>query len=80
MKTFLMPTVTVIVWFLFKTKEITMNKIIAIVASVFALNAVAADTPATPAATKVEKKAEVKPTKSEAKAPAKSEPAKAATK
>ena len=56
-----------------------MNKIIAIVASVFALNAFAADAPIAPAATKVEKKAEVKPTKSEAKAPTKSEPAKAAT-
>jgi hypothetical protein len=69
MKTFLMPTVTVIVWFLFKTKEITMNKIIAIVASVFALNAFAAD-PA-PA-----KKEEAKPTASapaKVTAPAKSE-------
>ena len=74
-----MPTVTVIVWSLFKIKEIDMNKIIAIVASVFALNAFAADAPATPAPAKVEKKAEVKPTKSEAKAPAKSEPAKATT-
>jgi len=58
-----------------------MNKIIAIVASVFALNAFAADAPkadAKPVAT-VEKKAEVKPSKSQAKAPAKSEPAKAAT-
>ena len=43
MKTFLMLTVSAIDWFLFKTKEITMNKIIAIVASVFALNAFAAD-------------------------------------
>ena len=57
-----------------------MNKIIAIVASVFALNAFAADAPVAPAPAKVEKKAEVKPTKSEAKAPAKSEPAKAVTK
>jgi hypothetical protein len=79
MKTFLMPIVTVIVWFLFKTKEINMNKIIAIVASVFALNAFAQTAPATPAPAKVEKKAEAKPSKSEAQAPAKSEPAKAAT-
>lgn len=57
-----------------------MNKIIAIVASVFALNAFAAgvDTPA-PASAKVEKKAEVKPIKSQAKTPAKSEPAKVST-
>jgi hypothetical protein len=74
MKIFLMLTANVTDWFLFKTKEIIMNKIIAIVASVFALNAFAAETPkadAKPAPIKVEKKAEVKPTKSQAKAPAK---------
>jgi len=57
-----------------------MKSLLVIVASVFALNAFAADAPTAPAPAKVEKKAEVKPTKSEAKAPAKSEPAKAATK
>ena len=58
-----------------------MNKFIAIVASVFALNAVAADAPKADAkpAVAVEKKVEVKPYKSETKAPAKSEPTKAAT-
>ena len=56
-----------------------MNKIIAIVASVFALNAFAAGVTPAPASAKVEKKAEVKPIKSQAKTPAKSEPAKVST-
>jgi hypothetical protein len=60
-----------------------MKSLFLIVASVFALSAVAQTTPAKKEEAKpvaVEKKAEVKPSKSEAKAPAKSEPAKAATK
>ena len=65
-------------------KDIKMKAIIATIVSAFALTAMAADAPkapATPASApaKVEKKAEVKPVKSDAKAPAKAEPAKAAT-
>jgi hypothetical protein len=56
-----------------------MKSLFVILASVFALNAFAADTSVTPAPTKVEKKAEVKPTKSQAKTTAKSEPAKTTT-
>jgi len=60
----------------FKSKEITMKQLIAIIASVFALASFAADVaPTAPA--KVEKKAEVKPVKSETKAPVQKETTKA---
>ena len=61
-----------------------MKSLFAILATVFAMSAMAADAPKADAkpvevtATKPAK-AEVKPVKSEAKAPAKAEPAKAAT-
>jgi hypothetical protein len=68
-----------------------MKLVATLIASLFAVSAFAAEPaktevkPAAPAVTapaaphKADKKAEVKPTKSEAKAPAKAEPAKAAT-